>query len=284
MLCCDSHVLFAPGAIARLKAYYQDHPDTRDLLQGPLVYDDCQTISTHFDPVWRAQMWGIWGTDPRGVDPEGEPFEIPMQGHGRLQLPQGRLARASTPPSGLRGGRGLHPREGPAAGRRVPLPALAALGASLRSAHGRSLPSAVEDKLRNYLVGHDELDLDLAPVIEHFAEFLPEERVIALAEQALIDGFEQSPGKRTTKNAKEGKKKRKGGKAKTESGGKGGTGKTTADCNSPAVLASPAVLLRAGYCGSSRPHSRMQSASGPRPRHGAATQTPSPGSSPSSFS
>src|ERR671921_63210 len=33
VLCCDSHVLFAPGAIARLKAYYQEHPDSRDLRQ-----------------------------------------------------------------------------------------------------------------------------------------------------------------------------------------------------------------------------------------------------------
>ena len=53
VLCCDSHVLFAPGAIARLKTYYRDHPETRDLLQGPMVYDDLQAISTHFDPVWR---------------------------------------------------------------------------------------------------------------------------------------------------------------------------------------------------------------------------------------
>src|SRR4051812_48065331 len=43
VLCCDSHVLFAPGAIARLKAYYREHPGTIDLLQGPLVYDDLQT-------------------------------------------------------------------------------------------------------------------------------------------------------------------------------------------------------------------------------------------------
>src|SRR5215217_8972172 len=82
VLCCDSHVLFAPNAIARLKAYYRDHPHTRDLLQGPIVYDDLVTISTHFDPVWRAQMWGTWATDPRGLDLEGEPFEIPMQGLG----------------------------------------------------------------------------------------------------------------------------------------------------------------------------------------------------------
>src|SRR3712207_2865162 len=28
VLCCDSHVLFVPGSITRLKAYYQEHPDT----------------------------------------------------------------------------------------------------------------------------------------------------------------------------------------------------------------------------------------------------------------
>lgn len=43
----------------------------------------------------------------------------------------------------------------------------------------------LEDKLRNYVIGHDELGLDLAPVLRHFAECLPEERVVALAEQAL---------------------------------------------------------------------------------------------------
>src|SRR3954454_23708588 len=31
VLCCDSHILFVPGAIARLKAYYRDCPGTRDL-------------------------------------------------------------------------------------------------------------------------------------------------------------------------------------------------------------------------------------------------------------
>jgi glycosyltransferase involved in cell wall biosynthesis len=56
VLCCDSHVLFAPGAIKRLKEYYREHPDCPDLLQGPLVYDDLENISTHFEPVWRAEM------------------------------------------------------------------------------------------------------------------------------------------------------------------------------------------------------------------------------------
>ena len=89
VLCCDSHVLFAPGAIMRLKEYYREHPECPDLLQGPLVYDDLETISTHFEPVWRAEMWGTWATDPRGQDPEGEPFEIPMQGLGAFSCRKG---------------------------------------------------------------------------------------------------------------------------------------------------------------------------------------------------
>ena len=58
VLCCDSHVLFAADTIRRLKKCYREHPECPDLLQGPLVYDDLQTISTHFDPGWRARSWG----------------------------------------------------------------------------------------------------------------------------------------------------------------------------------------------------------------------------------
>lgn len=78
VLCCDSHILFVPGAIAKLKAYYRKHPETIDLLQGPLLHDDLRNISTHFEPVWSEQMWGVWGNDPRGSKLKEEPFDIPM--------------------------------------------------------------------------------------------------------------------------------------------------------------------------------------------------------------
>jgi len=35
VLCCGAHVLFSPGAIARLKAFHREHPDWRDLLHWP---------------------------------------------------------------------------------------------------------------------------------------------------------------------------------------------------------------------------------------------------------
>jgi hypothetical protein len=50
---------------------------------------------------------------------------------------------------------------------------------------GVQYPLIVEDKLRNYVLGHAELGLDLAPVVEHFATFLPKARVLAIAQQAL---------------------------------------------------------------------------------------------------
>jgi hypothetical protein len=46
-------------------------------------------------------------------------------------------------------------------------------------------PLAVEDKLRNYVIGHLELGLELDPVLEHFLESLPEEWVETLAREAL---------------------------------------------------------------------------------------------------
>jgi hypothetical protein len=186
VLCCDSHVLFEPGAIARLRQFYVDNPECTDLLQGPMVYDDGRLIATHFEPVWRDQMWGTWATDERGYDRDGEPFDIPMQGLGAF------ACRTDTWPGfhpefrGFGGEEGYIHEKFRRAGRRclcVPW---------LRWMHrfgrpkGTPYPLTVEAKLRNYVIGHSELGLDLSPVLEHFSQYIPADRVAHLAEQALI--------------------------------------------------------------------------------------------------
>lgn len=80
-ICVDPHVMFEQGAIKSLLEYYEANPDTKNLLQGPLWYDDLKNYSTHFEPVWRGSMYGIWGTDKANYE-KGEPFEIPMMGLG----------------------------------------------------------------------------------------------------------------------------------------------------------------------------------------------------------
>jgi hypothetical protein len=61
VLCLDCHVLLAPGALQALFKYYEQYPTSSDLIQGPLLYDPLNHISTHFDDTWRSEMWGTWG-------------------------------------------------------------------------------------------------------------------------------------------------------------------------------------------------------------------------------
>ena len=60
VLCIDSHVLIVPGALSKLISYFESNPESRDLVQGPLVYDDLRNKSTHMEPRWRAGMYGTW--------------------------------------------------------------------------------------------------------------------------------------------------------------------------------------------------------------------------------
>lgn len=183
VLCLDSHVLLAPGAIARLKQYYRDHPDCMDLLQGPLFYDDLRGVSTHFEPRWGSQMYGRWAQDPRG---EGEePFEIPMQGLGIFSCR--RDAWLGFHP-GFRGFGGeefyIHEKFRQAGRRCLCLPWLRWLHRFGRPA-GVPYPLTLEDRLRNYLIGWDELGLPLDSIYEHFQEVMPAATIARVASEAL---------------------------------------------------------------------------------------------------
>jgi len=185
VLCCDSHVLFPADVIARLKQYYRDHPECDDLLQGPLLYDDARLISTHLDPVWREEFWGIWATDPRGADPDGEPFEIPMQGLGAFACRKSAWLGFNPRFRGFGGEEGYIHEKFRQAGRRT------LCAPWLRWMHRFGRPSGVpyhltvDDKFRNYVVGHAELGLDLVPLIAQFSARLPQERIVAIVVEAL---------------------------------------------------------------------------------------------------
>ena len=81
ILILDSHVLIEQNGIETLLNYYESNTNCKNLVQGPLLYDDLKNYSTHFDPVWRGHMYGTWGTNKEAYN-KGQPFEIPMQGMG----------------------------------------------------------------------------------------------------------------------------------------------------------------------------------------------------------
>lgn len=80
VLCCDSHVLFAPQAIKSLIGFFDAGLDEGGLVHGPLLMDDLTNVCTHFSDVWSHGMLGQWKTDQKYKTESY--FEIPAQGFG----------------------------------------------------------------------------------------------------------------------------------------------------------------------------------------------------------
>jgi hypothetical protein len=169
VLCIDAHVLLAGGSLRRLLDYYEAQPACRDLLHGPILDDRCRPFATHMEPVWRSEMLGIWASDPRGLDPELPPFEIPMHGCGLMSCRKDAWLGFHPDFRGFGGEEGYIHEKYRQAGRRVLcLPWLRWLHRFDRPA-GVSYPLTLNDRFRNYLLGRLELGQSWEDVLEHFA-------------------------------------------------------------------------------------------------------------------
>jgi hypothetical protein len=172
IVCCvDSHVLLQPGALAALVGWFDEHPDSMDMIQGPLLGDRFDgAAASHYDPTWGAGMYGQWGLDDRAKDPCGEPFEIGMQGLGLF------ACRKDAWPGFNPRFRGFGAEEGyvqekvrRAGGRVLCHPAVGWAHRFGRPSGAPYRPSW-EDRLRNYLIGWKEIEWDTAGVEAHYRE------------------------------------------------------------------------------------------------------------------
>jgi hypothetical protein len=77
----DCHVLLQPGFIEALLAYWAAHPDSCDMLTGPLLYNDLKATSVKMEPRWRGHDFGCWADDHAAMV-AGLPFPVEMQGMG----------------------------------------------------------------------------------------------------------------------------------------------------------------------------------------------------------
>jgi glycosyltransferase involved in cell wall biosynthesis len=217
VLCMDSHVLLEPDAIRRLIVWYDDHRRCRDLLQGPLVYDDLKSFASHFDDEWRGQMWGVWACDPRAelrrevaerVDrktgarhvqvsvTEGPPFEVPAQGMGVFSCRKDAWPGFNPRFRGFGGEEFyIHEKFRQAGARTLCLP-------FLRWVHRFGRPGGVpyrvtiEEKFRNYVIGLTELGLPLERCIAHFRGALPEHTLLQILRDALTESAGCTAGPR----------------------------------------------------------------------------------------
>ncbi|MBT8345146.1 MAG: glycosyltransferase, partial [Desulfofustis sp.] len=174
VLCLDSHVMLMPGTLQRLIDYFEANPDCNDLLQGPMVAENLNSLHTHFEPVWTKGMYGFWGNDERAEAPAGPPFEIPMQGLGLFACRKDAWVGFNPRFRGFGGEEGyLHEKFRQRGGRALCLPFLRWLHRFARPG-GVPYPINWHDRMFNYMVGIRELGLDPNPMREHFREHLGE--------------------------------------------------------------------------------------------------------------
>jgi glycosyltransferase involved in cell wall biosynthesis len=229
VLCIDCHVMLPPGSIRRLINWYNFNPNNKDLLTGPLVYNNLHDIATHFDLSWRGDMWGIWsrawscrcgrhfsisiplnlpadavvrdlmdystiytqcpdcgadypkisyvdhetyfhniGCKQLGLNINDHPFEIPANGMGLFACRREAWLGFNQAFRGFGGEEGyIHIKYRQAGQRCLNLPFLPWVHRFLRS-NAVSYPLNYWDRVRNYVIGHQELRLSIDDIHENF--------------------------------------------------------------------------------------------------------------------
>lgn len=238
VMCMDSHVLLHPGSLGKLIDFYLANQETNDLYSGPMLYDNLIDAETHFDDMWRSEMWGIWGRawicpchrdkmmreplrfsvqpstegphcefralKPGKVlvdhcercgkkipnilfngssqalenlgysrldrDANAKPFEIPAMGLGLFTCRKEAWLRFNPHFRGFGGEEMyIHEKYRKAGHKNICLPWLRWLHRFGRP-DGVKYPLTRYNKVRNYVLGHKELGMDLTPVKEHFVD------------------------------------------------------------------------------------------------------------------
>lgn len=62
VLVLDCHVILPVGAVTKLIRYWEDNPESNDIVSGPILTEGGDVLATHYNDQWRAEMWGTWGT------------------------------------------------------------------------------------------------------------------------------------------------------------------------------------------------------------------------------
>lgn len=193
VLCMDSHVLLEPNSLKKLIDFYDKGLDDGNLIQGPLLYDDMKNISTHFSlDSWGDCMWGQWATDSRGLDINGEPFEIPAQGLGLFSCRKDSWLGFNKEFRGFGGEEGyIHEKYRKNGKKTLCLPFLRWVHRFDRP-NGTSYPNVLEQRFINYYIGFTELGIDRTELIKHFSQRLSIQKI-----DELIKSLKNSHGNLT---------------------------------------------------------------------------------------
>lgn len=155
----DCHVMIKSGGLDKLLEYYDHNPNCKDIISGPLWYDNLSSYATEFSPVWRGDMYGIWGSNHEMMKKD-EPFEIPMMGLGLFSCETKNWLGFNEHFKGFGAEEGyIHEKFRRAGGKAVCIPQLKWVHRFGRPS-GVKYPLILEDRIWNYFVGWLEITQD----------------------------------------------------------------------------------------------------------------------------
>lgn len=184
----DCHVLIKNGGLDALLEYYSNNPDCKDIIQGPMIYDDQKSFSTQFDPKWRGDMFGIWGTNKQAYD-ANVPFEIPMMGLGLFSCETKNWLGFNCHFRGFGGEEGyIHEKFRRNGGKAICIPQLGWIHRFGRP-EGVKYKLVLEDRIWNYFVGWLEItknpnDTMVLSIYNYFRNRIPRDRLDKIFEEA----------------------------------------------------------------------------------------------------
>lgn len=166
----DCHVLFDPTTIKKLLIFLSEIGDSDDLFHGPMLDDSLssQQLICKMNKEWRNQLYGTWAEDPRGLNINGDPFEIDMHGLGVFLTRTSSWLGFNDYFKGFGGEEGyIHDKYRLANRKVLCLPFLRWLHRFERP-NGTPYDVYLHDKIKNYLVGYRELGLCHKEMFNHF--------------------------------------------------------------------------------------------------------------------
>lgn len=188
-ICMDCHVIFPYGSIDSLLKFYAENPDCKDLVQGPMMYDNLTGYATHFKPTWGGDMYGQWSENKEGYE-SGKPFDIPMMGLGVFSCETKNWRGFNPMFRGFGGEEGyIHEKFRQHGGRSLCHPEFKWLHRFGRP-RGVKYPLILEDRIWNYFVGWLELKQDpehpmIKEIYENFKTRIPENSLNILLQNAI---------------------------------------------------------------------------------------------------
>lgn len=188
ILILDCHILLVNNAIESLLNYYKDHPDCKDLIQGPLLYDDLINSATEFKDEWRGDMYGTWFTNREKYD-KGESFEIKMQGMGLCSFERKNWPGICPYFKGFGAEEGyLSEQFRRNGGKNICIPQLKWVHRFGRP-NGVKYPLILEDRIWNYFVGWLDITRDpnhymIIDTYNHFKGRIPQDSLDSILERA----------------------------------------------------------------------------------------------------